>query len=258
MTPSRKGIRVPLSPARRIVAELMHHARKVPSLPLKRTLNVAQLAAARDSCVPKPTWVGIFLKAYSLVARERVELRRCFVRWPRPHLYEHPASECAVLVERDWDGEKAVLGAKIRGPENQSLEDIDLAIRRFQSAPFDDVSDLRQLARLGRLPGIARRLVFWSSLWLSGFTRSKRFGTFMISTLGNLGIDQCHPLSPLTTYFSFGPIAADGTVVGTIVYDHRVLDGRTVARALCDLETVLNGPILAEVRAREFSAAAAA
>ena len=112
---------------------------------------------------------------------------------------------------------------------------------------MEAVSDLRQLARLGRLPGFVRRFAFWSTLYLSGFKKSKRFGTFMVSSLGNLGAEQMHPLTPLTTYLSFGPIAADGTVTVLIVYDHRVLDGRTIARALRLLETLLNGPILAEL-----------
>src|SRR5262245_59061670 len=114
MSDPRKGIRLELSPARRLVVELLHHAKKVPSLPLKKQLNIARLLAARSACSARPSWIGMFLKAYSIVAREQPELRRCYVPWPRPHFYEHPTSECAVLIERDWDGEKAVLGAKLR------------------------------------------------------------------------------------------------------------------------------------------------
>jgi hypothetical protein len=251
----RKGVRVPLSPARKMVGELLRHAKKVPSLPLKRPLNVAQLAAARTGCDPRPSWVGMFLKAYALVAQDRPELRRAYIPFPRPHLYEHACSECAVLVERDWAGEKAVLAAKIRSPAEQPLTMIDAHLRRFATAPFDEVSDLRQLTRLARLPAFARRFVFWNTLNLNGYKRAKRFGTFMVSTLGNLGVEQGHPLTPLTTYLSFGPIAKSGEVVAMIVYDHRVLDGRTVATALADLELALNGPILHEVESLARAAA---
>src|SRR5207249_3591452 len=115
--------------------------------------------------------------------------------YPRPHLYQHPSSECAVLVERDWDGEKVVLAAKIRDPAGQTLAAIDKHLRRFQSARFAEVSDLRQLVTMARLPGFLRRFVFWSTLYFSGSTRSTRFGTFMVSTLGNLGAEQVHPLA---------------------------------------------------------------
>jgi hypothetical protein len=256
MSEPRKGVRVPLSPARKIVGELLHHARKVPSLPLKRPLNVAALAAARAGSPHRPSWVGLFLKAYAQVALTRPELRRSYVPFPRPHLYEHPTSECAVLVERDWADEKAVLAAKIRAPEHQPLAAIDAHLKRFGTAPFDEVSDLRQLARLARLPAFARRFVFWNTLNLSGYKRSKRFGTFMVSSLGNQGVEQVHPLTPLTTYLSFGPIDPCGNVTALIVYDHRVMDGRAVAAALVDLEAVLNGPILAEVQGPARTAAA--
>ncbi len=247
MSDSRKGIRLPLSPARRLVVELLHHAKKVPSLPLKMPLNVGQLAAARATCESRPSWIGIFLKAFALVARERPELRRVFMPWPRAHLYEHPISECAVLVERDWNGEKAVLAAKLRDPATQSLASIDQHLQQMRTTPFEEQSDMRQLARIARMPGWMRRILFSFGLYTTGRMRAKKFGTFMISTLGDLGAEQCHPIAPMTSYLSFGPIQPNGDVVALLVYDHRVLDGRAVARTLLELGEALNGPILAEI-----------
>ena len=43
-------------------------------------------------------------------------------------------------------------------------------------------------------------------------------------------------------------IATDGTVTVRLVYDHRVLDGAAVARALARLEEVLRGAVVAELR----------
>jgi hypothetical protein len=245
-----------MSPARRIVVELMHHAQKVPSLPLKRSMNLAELVQARSLCNPRPSWVAMFLKAYSMVALDRPELRRAFVPWPWPTIYQHPQSICSVLVERDWQHEKIVLGAKVRAPDEQPLAAIDEYLQRLAAAPLETISEFRQLMNLGRIPGIFRRFVFWNSLSISGFKKCKRFGTFMVGSLGNLGVEQCHPLTPLTSYLSFGPINSTGDVTALIVYDHRVMDGRTVAQALVDLESTLNGPILAEVKQRQLQAAA--
>ena len=69
----------------------------------------------------------------------------------------------------------------------------------------------------------------------------------MISSLGNLGVEQFHPLTFLTTYVTYGPISDEGDVTVKIIYDHRVLDGRTAARALGTLEETMNGPMLAEL-----------
>jgi hypothetical protein len=255
MADPRKGIRRPLSAARKIVLEWMHHARRVPSLPLERTLDLGPLPAVRRQSPARPSWTAVFAKAYGRVGRLHPELRRALIPWPRPHLYEHPQSEAAFLVERDWQGENVVLGAKVRGPENLPLEQIDACLRRFQEAPVHEVSDFRQVLRLGRLPWVLRRFTFWQTLYLSGYKRAKRLGTFMISSLGSLGVEQCHPLTPLTTYLTFGQVGEDGRVVAKVVYDHRVLDGRTAARCLIDLEQVLRNEITRELQEARPAAA---
>ncbi len=56
------------------------------------------------------------------------------------------------------------------------------------------------------------------------------------------------PLSPLTTTLNYGVIAANGDVPVRLIYDHRVMDGATVARALARLADVLDGAILGELR----------
>lgn len=247
MTIQRKGCRLILSPARKVVVELLHHARKVPSLPLAQRCDVARLVQARREADVAPSWMAIFIRAFGLLAQKYPELRRAYMPYPWPHLYEHPHCECTVLVERDWQGEAVVLGAKIRAPETTPLATIDAHLRRFRTAPVDEISSFRQLLRLGRLPWIVRRFSFWQSLYLSGAIRGKRFGTCMISSLGNLGIEQVHPLTPLTTYLTFGPISSRGRVTVKLIYDHRVMDGRCVARCLNGFNELLNTVLLDEI-----------
>jgi hypothetical protein len=238
-----------------MVLEILRHARKVPSLPLAQTMHFPALVAARQAARPRPSWTAIFLRAYGLLSERHAALRRAYMPYPWPHLYEHPHSECAVLVEREWEGEDVVLGARIRTPEQQSLVDIDRHLQRFREAPVASISCFRQMVRFGRLPWFIRRFTFWHSLYLSGSTRAQRFGTFVISSLGNLGVEQFHPLSPLTTYLTFGPISPGGEVTVKIIYDHRVLDGRTVARCLNDLESILCRDIVAELQEHHRRAA---
>jgi len=82
----------------------------------------------------------------------------------------------------------------------------------------------------------------------SGYRRVRNWGTFGVSVYSGLGAESLHPLSPLTTTLNYGVIAEDGTVDVRIIYDHRVLDGGTVARALEHLERILQCEILAELR----------
>lgn len=235
-----------LSPTRKMVCEILHHGRKVPALPLSKVMRLGELAEARRAGA-RVSWTAIFMRAYALVAQQHAELRRAYLPWPRPRLYEHPSSTCAVILEREHQGESAVLGARIRCPEAQDLCALDEHLRRLRQAPIEEISCFRQWLRIGRLPGFVRRFLFWSTLNLSGAKRAKRLGTFAISSLGNLGIEQHHPVSPLTTYLTFGPISRRGRVNVKIIYDHRVMDGRTIARSLVELEHVLTTRLLDEL-----------
>lgn len=246
MAESSKGRRLVLSPARKMVMEVLRHGRQVPTLPLSKVMRVGALASARKDGA-FISWTAIFMKAYSLAAARHAELRRAYIPIPWPHLYEHPISTGAILMERELDGESIVLGAKVRAPDQQTLPELDDALRSYRETPIHEIGYFRQWLRIGRLPGLLRRFTFWTSLYLSGSKRAKRCGTFAISSLGQLGVEQHHPISPLTTYLTFGPISAAGEVNVKIIYDHRVMDGRTVARCLNSLEEMLNTQVLHEL-----------
>jgi pyruvate/2-oxoglutarate dehydrogenase complex dihydrolipoamide acyltransferase (E2) component len=106
-------------------------------------------------------------------------------------------------------------------------------------------------------PWPVRRALLWLGLNLPRI-RARQIGTFGLSVYSSLGAESLHPISPQTTTFTYGVIEPDGTVWVRLVYDHRVFDGSTAARALGKLEAALNGPILAELRgmARRREAAA--
>jgi hypothetical protein len=57
------------------------------------------------------------------------------------------------------------------------------------------------------------------------------------------------PVSPWTTFVSYGPIGADGRVEIVLGFDHRVMDGAVISRAFDGLAAALNGPVAAELRA---------
>src|SRR5205823_8593199 len=127
-------------PARKMVGKLKPHAGKVPSIPLSRRLNVAALFDARRECPRPPSWMAIFVRAYGLLSARHAVLRRAYIPFPFPHLYEHPVSECAVIVEREWRGEAVTLGAKIREPESTPVEVNSDHLRLFSEAPVKSIS----------------------------------------------------------------------------------------------------------------------
>lgn len=243
-----RGRMIPLSPPRRFIGDLMHFAAGVPTVPVQRRMHLAEVVAARAAITSdRPSWPAIFVKAYARVAAEVPALRRAYVKLPWPHLYEYPASVASVAVERDYRGEPAVFFGKIGDPANKPLAAVSALVKSFASDPIESLKPFRKMLALARLPRPVRRLGLWLGL-NTARTRPGQFGTFGVTVYSALGAESLHPLSPLTTTLNYGVIAADGTVDVRIVYDHRVLDGATVARALAKLEAELTGSVLAELR----------
>ena len=246
-----KGVVLPLSVPRRLIADLLHFARRVPSIPLSRPMDVSALNAARKTHPDRPSWSVIFMKAYAIVAMEHPPLRRALLEWPTMRIYEHPQTNCSLAIERIYDGEEGVFFGMFRAPEGQTIGELQRSLVEFKNAPLDQIGFFRRMIRVSRFPTIIRRFLWSVSLNVSGRSRAKRFGTFGVTTLGGRGVEQVHPLSPLTTTLTFGPIDPSGMVTVKIIYDHRVLDGAYVARRLVDVEHTLNGAILEELRRGE-------
>jgi pyruvate/2-oxoglutarate dehydrogenase complex dihydrolipoamide acyltransferase (E2) component len=93
-----------------------------------------------------------------------------------------------------------------------------------------------------------RRFLMWIGLNI-GRQRANFFGTFGLSVYSALGAESLRPLAPCTVVLNWGVINADGIVDVRFNYDHRVMDGATVARALQALEKILAGAIVDEVNA---------
>jgi hypothetical protein len=170
------------------------------------------------------------------------------MRLPRPRLYEHPVTVASVAVERRCADEDAVFFAHLRQPETLALTEIDERLKQHKDMPIESIGGLRRQVRTARMPGLLRRAVWWLGLNAWGRKRAHFFGTYGVSVYSGLGATSLHPLSVLTSTLTYGVIGDDGGVDVRIIYDHRVMDGSTIARALADLENVLRHEIVAELR----------
>ncbi|AGA29165.1 hypothetical protein Sinac_5011 [Singulisphaera acidiphila DSM 18658] len=247
-----KGRILPLSGPRRFIIDLVHFARQVPSTPVSRVVNVSALMEPREHHPSRPSWALLFMKAYALVGVQHPPLRRALLEFPWPRIYEHPWMNCALAIERSFQGDDGVFVGLFRAPEQQSICQLQEALRFYKNQPLERVGVYRRALAFSRVPRPIRRLFWWSTLNVSGFKRAKRFGTFGLTSYGALGAESLHPISPLTTTLTFGPISASGDVVVKLIYDHRVLDGAYVARRLRDIDDALQGAILDELRHGPF------
>jgi hypothetical protein len=245
------GFYLPLSLPRRLMGDFLHFAAKVPSVPVERRINLGPLLALRELASPKPSWCSIFTKAWGFACAAHPPLRRAYVSFPWPRLYQHPINVATIAVERPYGGEDAVFFILITRPEARSLEEIDKRVKWFKDRPLDSAAVLVRQLKLARLPRPLRRLLWWGALNLSGRQRARFLGTFGVTAYGGLGAMSLHPRGLLTSTLNYGVIEPNGEVIVRATYDHRTLDGGTVARALADLERFLLNEIAAELRYME-------
>lgn len=252
-----RGRVLKLSPPRRLVGDFMWLSMGVPRVSVQRRMNLAPLLRARKALQLRPSWTASFLKGYALLAQETPELRRAYVKLPWPRLYEYPMSVAAVAQERSIGDEHAVLFNLIKGPERRSIAHLDALLNAGRTRPVLETGAFRRALALARWPLPVRRLLMWLGLNI-GRQRANYFGTFQLSVYSALGAESLNPLTPVTTLFNYGLIGEDGSVDVRIHYDHRVLDGAEVARALQRFETILNSAVTEELAALAGDIAGAA
>jgi hypothetical protein len=245
----KTGRSLALSLPRKLVCDLLHFAHKVPTVPVQRVFNVAAVDALRNQLPVRPSWCVLFIKAYAQVAAEMPVLRRSYMSFPWVRLYEHFTNVASVAVERQYEGEPAVFFARIESPEKFGILELDERLRNYKEAPIESIADFHNTLNLTRLPRFLRRLGWWYLTQVEGLGKSTWLGTFGVSVYSSLGAESLHPMSPITTALNYGVIQKNGDVSVRVVYDHRVMDGSTVARALGRLEEVLVQDIYAELQA---------
>ncbi|HXD85687.1 MAG TPA: 2-oxo acid dehydrogenase subunit E2 [Urbifossiella sp.] len=253
--PKRVGRSLPITPYRRLVTDLMHFSQQVPAVTAERPMDLSALTAARSVSAPRPSWTVIFSKAYAIVGRDYPELRRSYLKFPWPRLYEHPHSIAAINIERRLPNEDVVLFCLIRSPECRSLEAMEAMVRHHRDEPVEKLRCFQRSVGMSRIPSPFRRWVWWTALNAIGRRRCHNFGTYSVSSIASQGAGLLTLVPILTSALHYGLFEADGRLNVRITFDHRVMDGAAAARILVDLESVLNREMVRELAGSRLQAA---
>jgi hypothetical protein len=247
-TPGRRGRRRRLSLQRRWMGDLMVACSDVPTIGAERTIRVSAAAAARRAMTAPPGWSAIILKAYALAAERRPELRWVFLSMPWPHIYEHPCSVATVVTEREWQGEFGVFFDQIVAPEAMPLMQIDEMIGGLKRNPIESIGGYRRMIRYTRLPSLIRRPAWRLGLRGSGYLHARYFGTYSVNAIGLPRAAVVQTATPLTVSLTHMPLEPPGQIRICGAFDHRVIDGMAVGRALGEVEAIINDAMIAELR----------
>ena len=246
MACSEQPSRMRLASSRALVIDVVHYDRKTPSYAHDRHCRLGSLANLRPHTATRVAWPVLFIKAYGLLSAEYPALRQTYFNFPWPHLYQHPVSISTLAMSRLHQGEERLFWVRFQKPEACSLVQLQAELERHQHEPAEVL--FRRQIRLSKLPTPLRRAAWWLTRNLSGSKRSRRLGTFALTTLAGEGAVIQRPPSIHTSTLTYGPLDAAGSCRVTIVYDHRVMDGRLIARCLARLEEILLHEIADELR----------
>jgi len=219
----------------------------IPLFPVDREMRLAAVADARANAPRRIGWAACFLKAYALVARETPLLRSWLAGTLRPRLATSSQSVATLAVNRaDEQSGDRLFFARLTAPDALPLAAVQAFIDRQATAPVDEI--FRRQLELEMVPGWLRRTILRWNIRSASPKRPGRIGTFSMSSLAGFAAgNHFHP-TLCTTSLCQGPLDEAGRCRVTLIADHRVLDGATVARALERLEAVLTREIAAELR----------
>jgi hypothetical protein len=227
---------------------MVHFAKKVPIVAGERTIRVRTFIDARRATRFAPGWFASIVKAFGIVSDRIPDLRRAYLPYPWPRLYEHPHSVASVVLDREYLGEHATFLCPMLHPERLPLVGVHEKLRALQQDPIEKHGTLRRLVRHSRFPLPVRRALWGIGLNWSGNTRARFFGTFGVNSIAGFRGRMLQFVTPITSVLYFGTPTRDGELDVQLAFDHRVFDGYTAGRAVSELESVLNTEIAAEIR----------
>jgi len=170
----------------------------------------------------------MFAKGFAIVASEIPELRRAYMKWPWPHLYEYAESTVCILQEREILGDVGAVPLRFRKPDCIPLWELSEKVRRAADTRIEDSKFLRALIGLSRLPVLVRRL-FWGLCLNIPRLRRHTFGTYGISSAARWRTELGTSRTPHPCLMSYGPADARGNVEVRLSFDHRIFDGHLPA-----------------------------
>lgn len=232
--------------SRRLTTDLMRFAKQVPHCTHSRMVKLGEVMEARKDLPERVSLAAIFVKAFGLMAQRSTAFRQLFIRWPLESIYQHDKTVLMMAIAREFRDEPWVFWGRFTAPESRSLSEIQEQLTRYQTGNVKRV--FRQQYQLSAFPALLRRAIWWWNLNVSGRNRARRTGTAFLSTLASHGVEIDNILSVQTGCFTYGPMNESGQSRVTICYDHRVMDGATVAQALEELAVILSSEILDELR----------
>jgi len=241
------GKSIPIHWTRTFISDLVYYSSKIPLCTIEKNILLPELENLRQGREVRIGWASIFTKAMGIASIQFPELRRAWIPFPYAHIYEHPIPIGSIAVQRNIEGHESVLFGMVQEPNNTDLGEITQSLTDFKNAPLDDLKLFKRIRRNSKLPWPIRSIIWNYGLHFSGYCKAKNLGTFGISSVAKYQANTMNLLSPLTSALNYSTIQNNNECLIRMTFDHRILDGGTVAQILGFLEETINQPIRNEI-----------
>lgn len=207
---------------RQLTAQAMASTSLIPQFTAYRTMDLSTAARARTGVLKGISWTTLLLRAYAVLLRGNEQLNGS---WAGGGVKRNPTVDVVLAV----DTPGGLLVPVLREPDLMSVRALDAEVRRIGAAAK------------------------------AGTVDPSLFGpaTGTVSNLGGMGVDRFNALitPPQATALSIGTVGfapvveTEGTVTGRmsceigLSIDHRVADGADAARALQEIQDLLDDPL---------------
>lgn len=242
------GKRIKLSNGRRLVEDIIEIANQTPLAAFAGDYDAGLVEKFRRYTRPKISWNVLYMKAYACVCAQNPALRQLYVGLPWGHLYEHKRNVCMMTIAREHEGQERLFFARFNEPENRSLVDLQKHYDHYRKAPIEEIKQFRHQIKFANCPKFLRRLAYWTLFNFFPMKRASHMGTFGISISGYKGCyAETHHLGTNTTILGVDPLPKNGVSRLVLTFDHRVMDGTPVTKALQQLHHFMTTAIKVEL-----------
>lgn len=251
---------VPLSKHRQVVNNLLDRARiHHASVNMTAEYDVTDLRLrlrAQRRAGGVTSLISHLVKATATLIREQPELNQhLFVNWwGRRRIVRFDHIHCTLVVARRHEGQDLLLPLVIRQADQCSVAEIETIVQHHKTAPLAELAPMKALERVKRTPRLGLTLFSY---------RARSDPAFYLQTFGTYGLSSLirqrgHGIAGATvanTGVAFLPGSlrelprwVDGQVVPReiltfgFVFDHYLLDGVAMVRAVEGLAKLLESP----------------
>ncbi|MDO6657353.1 2-oxo acid dehydrogenase subunit E2 [Anaerobacillus sp. 1_MG-2023] len=248
MTIKKQG----LPSARKHTFHFLEQAREVQAIYLNMDVEASELKKSRASYKQNNisiSYVSYVISAISKAIEKFPEVNTSVHGKWHPKYISYDQVHAKFTINKQLGNQQIVVSNVIEDSNEKSLQTIQEHIDRMKKMPFETGESFESVRKLQSLPVWLGRIIY-KQILNNPDERLRTQGSFTVTSLGHLPVQQIYPITSNTICFGIGgiiekPVIKDGAIIVTSImplsmtFDHRAIDGALAAEFLNEVKTNL-------------------